>query len=134
MEAAKAATDRPSLIILRTHIGFGSPNKQDSQKAHGSPLGEDEVRLTKEAYGWDPDAHFLVPEEVREHFRGVTERGREAEEEWNGRLESYRRTTPSSPRSSRSTWIAACPRAGPPTARASAPTTSRWPPARRPAT
>ena len=70
IEAAHAAADRPSLIILRTHIGFGSPNKQDSQKAHGSPLGEDEVRLTKEAYGWDPDAHFLVPDEVREHFGG----------------------------------------------------------------
>ena len=94
VEAAKAESGRPSLIILRTHIGFGSPNKQDSQKAHGSPLGEDEVRLTKEAYGWDPDAHFLVPEEVREHFRGVAERGREAEEAWAGRLEAYRRDNP----------------------------------------
>jgi transketolase len=90
IEAAHAAEDRPSLIILRTHIGFGSPNKQDSQKAHGSPLGEDEVRLTKEAYGWDPDAHFLVPDEVREHFGGVVERGREAEGEWNERLAAYR--------------------------------------------
>ena len=90
IEGAKAEDGRPSLIILRTHIGFGSPNKQDSQKAHGSPLGEDEVRLTKEAYGWDPDAHFLVPDEVAEHFGGVVDRGREAEEEWNGRLESYR--------------------------------------------
>ena len=76
IEAAHAVEGRPSLIILRTHIGFGSPNKQDSQKAHGSPLGEDEVRLTKEAYGWDPDAHFLVPDEVREHFGGVVERGK----------------------------------------------------------
>ena len=63
---AKAITNakrsgKPSLIILRTHIGEGSPNKQDTHSAHGSPLGEDEVRLTKEAYGWDPDAHFLVP-------------------------------------------------------------------------
>ena len=94
VEAAKAETERPSLIILRTHIGFGSPNKQDSQKAHGSALGEDEVRLTKEVYGWDPDAHFLVPEEVREHFRGVAERGREAEEEWTARLEAYRAKNP----------------------------------------
>ncbi len=90
IEAAHAAADRPSLIILRTHIGFGSPNKQDSQKAHGSPLGEDEVRLTKEAYGWDPDAHFLVPDEVREHFGGVVERGRQAEGEWKERLAAYR--------------------------------------------
>ena len=94
IEQAKGVEDRPSLIILRTHIGHGSPNKQDSQKAHGSPLGEDEVRLTKEAYGWDPDAHFLVPDEVREHFAEVAEQGRRAEEEWTGRLESYRSAHP----------------------------------------
>jgi len=94
IEAAHEADDRPSLVILRTHIGYGSPNKQDSQKAHGSPLGEDEVRLTKEAYGWDPDAHFLVPDEVREHFASVRERGQAAEDDWNGRLESYRAEYP----------------------------------------
>ncbi len=94
VEAAKAETERPSLIILRTHIGFGSPNKQDSQKAHGSALGEDEVRLTKEVYGWDPDAHFLVPDEVREHFRVAAERGRVAEEEWTARLGAYRAKNP----------------------------------------
>ena len=99
IEAAKAAEDRPSLIILRTHIGFGSPNKQDSQKAHGSPLGEDEVRLTKEAYGWDPDAHFLVPDEVREHFRGRG-RARHARRRRSGteRLEAYRRPSTRSSR------------------------------------
>src|SRR4051794_21766515 len=58
IETAQGVADRPSLIMLRTHIGYGSPNKQDSHAAHGSPLGEDEVRLTKDAYGWDPDAHF----------------------------------------------------------------------------
>ena len=94
IEAAHAVADRPSLIILRTHIGFGSPNKQDSQKAHGSPLGEDEVRLTKEAYGWDPDAHFLVPDAVREHFATAVERGAGAEAEWNERLDAYRREQP----------------------------------------
>ena len=133
IEAAHAAADRPSLIILRTHIGFGSPNKQDSQKAHGSPLGEDEVRLTKEAYGWDPDAHFLVPDEVREHFGGGR-RARQArrEAEWNERLGRLpRASTRSSPSSSTCSWRAGCPTAGAPTARASAPTTSRWPPARR---
>ena len=91
---AHAADDRPSLVILRTHIGYGSPNKQDTQKAHGSPLGEDEVRLTKEAYGWDPDAHFLVPDEVREHFAPIVERGQEAEDDWKGKLESYRNEFP----------------------------------------
>ncbi len=60
IEAARG-DDRPSLIAVRTHIGYGSPNKQDSQKAHGSPLGPDEVRLVKEAYGWDPDKTFYVP-------------------------------------------------------------------------
>ena len=60
IDAAKA-DDRPSIIAVRTHIGYGSPNKQDTQKAHGAPLGPDEVRLTKEAYGWDPDRTFYVP-------------------------------------------------------------------------
>jgi transketolase len=87
--------DQPSLIVLRTHIGYGSPNKQDSEKAHGSPLGEDEVRLTKEVYGWDPDAQFLVPDEVLDHFRETTgERGAAAEAEWNERAEAYRAEHP----------------------------------------
>jgi len=88
--AAKAEPDRPSLILLRTHIGFGSPNKQDTSGAHGSPLGDDEVRLTKEAYGWDPDAQFLVPDEAASHFGEVAERGQQAEAEWDERAEAYR--------------------------------------------
>jgi transketolase len=88
---ADAAADQPSLIMLRTHIGYGSPNKQDTHSAHGSPLGEEEVRLTKEAYGWDPDAQFLVPEEVLSHFAETAgERGRQAEAEWQARAEAYR--------------------------------------------
>jgi transketolase len=97
-EATTLATevgDRPSLILLRTHIGYGSPNKQDSYKAHGSPLGEEEVRLTKEVYGWDPDAQFLVPEEVLEHYRRTAlGRGAEAEAEWNDRAADYRAEFP----------------------------------------
>jgi transketolase len=93
--AAAAVCDRPSLIMLRTHIGYGSPNKQDSYKAHGSPLGEEEVRLTKEAYGWDPDAQFLVPDEVLEHYRETAgERGAAAEAEWNERAAAYRSENP----------------------------------------
>jgi transketolase len=89
--AADEIPDQPSLIILRTHIGHGSPNKQDTEKAHGSPLGEDEVRLTKEVYGWDPDAQFLVPDEVLEHFRETAgERGARAQAEWTERAEAYR--------------------------------------------
>ncbi|MEJ7749846.1 MAG: transketolase [Thermoleophilaceae bacterium] len=90
IDAAKAEEGKPSLIILHTHIGFGSPNKQDSQKAHGSALGEDEVRLTKEAYGWDPDAHFLVPDEVREHFAETVERGEKDEDAWSSLAEDYK--------------------------------------------
>ena len=82
--------DRPSLIIVRSHIGYGSPHKQDTSSAHGSPLGEDEIRLTKEAYGWDPDKQFYVPEEALEHFRGCCARGRERQAEWEERFEAYR--------------------------------------------
>jgi transketolase len=88
--AAQAVQDRPSFIIVRSHIGYGSPNKQDTIKAHGSPLGDDEIRLTKEAYGWDPDAKFLVPDDALAHFRQSCARGGEAEEEWNERFAAYR--------------------------------------------
>jgi transketolase len=91
IDVADGVADRPSLIMLRTHIGYGSPNKQDTHAAHGSPLGEDEVRLTKEAYGWDPDAHFLVPDEVVEQYRKAAgERGAAAEAEWNEQAQAYR--------------------------------------------
>ncbi|MEA2158743.1 MAG: transketolase [Solirubrobacteraceae bacterium] len=92
--AAMEVEDRPSLIIVRSHIGYGSPHKQDTSSAHGSPLGEDEVRLTKEAYGWDPDKHFYVPPEALEHFRGCCERGRELEAEWDERFNAYREQFP----------------------------------------
>jgi len=92
--AAMAIEDRPSLIIVRSHIGYGSPHKQDSFKAHGSPLGDDEVRLTKEAYGWDPDKHFYVPEEALAHFRECCSRGHEAEAKWQQRFDTYRDAHP----------------------------------------
>jgi transketolase len=81
--------DRPSLIAVRTHIGFGSPNKQDSQKAHGSPLGPDEVRLTKEAYGWDPDRTFYVPADALAVFRQAVTEGEERVTAWNEALARY---------------------------------------------
>jgi transketolase len=81
--------DRPSLIAIRTHIGFGSPNKHDSQKAHGSPLGPDEVRLTKVAYGWDPDRTFYVPADALSLFREAVTEGERHVDEWNGRLARY---------------------------------------------
>ncbi len=86
---AAQADDRPSLIAVRTHIGFGSPNRQDSQKAHGAPLGPDEVRLTKEAYGWDPDRSFHVPDEAAAHFRTAIPAGEALVGEWEARLEAY---------------------------------------------
>jgi transketolase len=82
--------DRPSLIAVRTHIGFGSPNRQDTQKAHGQPLGDDEVRLTKEAYGWDPDKAFDVPDAVREHFESVAAQGNTLVNDYERRIARYR--------------------------------------------
>jgi transketolase len=80
---------RPSIIKLRTHIAFGSPNKQDTAEAHGAPLGEDEIRLIKEKYGWDPDRKFYIPERVLAHFRKVIEKGEEAEAIWNKMFDDY---------------------------------------------
>jgi transketolase len=93
IEAARA-DDRPSLIAVRTHIGFGSPNKQDTQKAHGSPLGLDEVRLTKEAYGWDPDAQFLVPPGVLSAMRAAVPAGEKLVSDWEARYYRYRDAYP----------------------------------------
>lgn len=92
--AAKAEGSRPSLIACRTHIGFGSPNRQDTSKAHGEPLGADEIRLTKEKLGWPVDAQFLVPEEVRALFAAAAARGTKAEADWNARLAAYRAAHP----------------------------------------
>jgi transketolase len=85
---AQAETSKPSLIIIRSHIAFGAPRAVDTAKAHGSPLGEDEVRAAKEALGWNPDEHFVVPDEVREHMNRV-ERGIELEREWGTRFEQW---------------------------------------------
>ena len=88
----KQTTDRPTLIIVDSHIGYGAPHKQDTSAAHGEPLGEEEVRLTKRTYGWPEDAQFLVPDEVREHLRhGVAKRGRTLRERWLDRFEVYRK-------------------------------------------
>ncbi len=88
LKAAKA-DGRPSIICARTHIGFGSPNKQDSSKAHGNALGEDEVKLTKKAYGWPEDAKFLVPAEALAHTRALAERAGEEQRTWAVGLDVY---------------------------------------------
>src|SRR5881397_2442410 len=86
---------RPTLIILDSHIGYGSPHKQDSSAAHGEPLGDEEVRLCKRFYGWPEDAKFLVPDGVREHFAaGVGARGAEARSRWTALFGSYRAKYP----------------------------------------
>lgn len=87
--AARAEAARPSLILVRTHIGAGSPNKQDTFAAHGSPLGADEVRLTKQNLGWPLEPDFYVPAEVLAHFRKALDRGRAAQGQWAERLLSY---------------------------------------------
>ncbi len=89
LEEAKSVTDRPSLVILPSHIGFGSPNKQDTASAHGSPLGDEEIKLTKQALGWPYEEPFTVPDEVYELFAAVEERGIAAEAEWDERFEVY---------------------------------------------
>ena len=89
LKAAREERDRPSLIAVRTHIGFGSPHKQDTAAAHGEPLGLEEVRLTKEGLGWPVEPPFHIPEEALEHFRGEVERGRSAQAEWQERLKAY---------------------------------------------
>jgi transketolase len=94
LRTAMEVEDRPSLIVIRTHIAQGSPHKQDSAAAHGSPLGEEEVRLTKEAYGWDPDKHFYVPDAALAHFRRCVERGDELVAEWKQMFDEYAEAHP----------------------------------------
>jgi transketolase len=87
--------DKPTLIVVDSHIGYGSPHKHDSSEAHGEPLGEEEVRLTKRNYGWPEDAKFLVPEGVREHFReGIGKRGRELRMPWERMFADYAKQYP----------------------------------------
>jgi len=94
LQAARAETGRPSLILVRTHIGYGSPHKQDSFEAHGSPLGVDEVRLTKQALGWPAEPPFLIPAAALEHFREALPRGARAEAQWNARMAAYGKAFP----------------------------------------
>ena len=91
---AQAEETRPSLIICRTIIGYGSPNKAGTASAHGEPLGEEEMRLTKERLGWSYEAPFTVPPEVLVHFRREQERGRRQQQEWEANLTAYRKAYP----------------------------------------
>jgi transketolase len=93
IQEAREETQRPSLIACRTHIGFGSP-RQDTAKVHGSPLGEEDLKKTKEQFGWDPEARFFIPEEVREYFRGNQQSGSEFHNKWRNLVDGYKAAHP----------------------------------------
>jgi transketolase len=93
LDEARAETGKPTLILVRTHLGYGSP-KQDSFKAHGSPLGEEDVKATKEKLGWPLQPDFLVPDEALKHFRQAQDAGAKAEQAWNERMEAYAKAFP----------------------------------------
>ncbi|MCX5894618.1 MAG: transketolase [Proteobacteria bacterium] len=92
--AAQQEKTRPSLVIVRSHIGYGSPHFQDTKEAHGQALGEEEVKLAKKFYGWPEDASFYVPEAALAHMQKAVERGSQLEEEWNKKLARYRKAHP----------------------------------------
>ena len=94
LEAARSETSRPSLILVRTHLGYGSPNKQDSFEAHGSPLGAEELRLTKQKLGWPEQPSFHIPEEVRTHFLEGMASGSKAEAAWQQKFAAYQAQFP----------------------------------------
>ena len=95
LEVFRSTKGRPTFIILDSHIGYGSPHKQDTAEAHGEPLGDDEIKLTKRAYGWPEDAKFLVPDGVREHFAaGIGARGADARKKWAKLFGDYRAKFP----------------------------------------
>ena len=91
---AKNAVDAPTLIIVKSHIAYGAPNKQDTHGAHGAPLGDEEIRETKNFYGWDPDKKFFVPEEVSQYARENAERGMKQNAEWENRFAAYQKEFP----------------------------------------
>ena len=92
--AAQEVEDKPSLIIIRTHIAPGSPNKQDTHEAHGAPLGEEEIRLTKQAYDWPSEEPFFIPDEALAQFRQCVERGQELVDAWQERFDAFRGSNP----------------------------------------
>jgi transketolase len=94
LKNAQAEKNRPCIINLRTHIGYGSPNFQDTHKAHGAPLGEDEIKLIKKNYGWDPEKSFVVPEEVLKHMQKAKVKGAELEKQWNEKFKNYSKKYP----------------------------------------
>ncbi len=94
IKSAQLETERPSFILIKTHLGYGSPHKQDTFGAHGSPLGEEEVKLTKQQLGWPMEPDFYIPQEAASHFRKAIAQGEKAEKLWNATLNAYARKYP----------------------------------------
>ncbi|MEX2173328.1 MAG: transketolase [Pirellulaceae bacterium] len=110
IDSAGKTTDRPTLVVVKSIIGWGSPNKANTHGAHGAPLGADEVKLTKEAYGWPADAQFLVPPEVTEHFAaGIAARGRQAFEKWEKKFGEYAQAFPKEAAELKTMWAGELP-------------------------
>ena len=94
IENAKKEKDKPSLIIIRSHIAYGAPNMHDTAESHGSPLGEEEIKLTKKFYGWPEDKTFYVPDEVLQNMQKFIDKGKKAEDEWNEKYKQYKKDNP----------------------------------------
>ncbi len=126
LDSARAETSRPSLILVRTHIGYGSP-EQDSFKAHGSPLGVEDVNKTKQTLGWPTEPAFFVPDVVRAQFREAIDRGAHAEAEWNARMDAYAKALPDLAKELQSRLRGELPLAGTQIFRSSRLTRRAWP-------
>jgi transketolase len=94
IQTAQRETERPSMIVVDSHIAYGAPNKQDTSAAHGEPLGEDEIKAAKKNYGWDPEKKFFVPDEVKAYAREMTAKGEKEEAEWNKKFAEYTKAFP----------------------------------------
>src|SRR5262245_1747240 len=105
IDSAKKITDKPSIIILKSIIGYGAPHKANTHAAHGAPLGEEEIKLTKKFYGWPEDAKFLIPDEVREHFAaGVGKQGKAARQQWEQKFAEYEKAFPKEAAELKTMW------------------------------
>lgn len=110
IDSAKKITDKPSIIILKSIIGYGAPHKANTHGAHGAPLGEEEIKLTKKFYGWPEDAKFLVPDEVRQHFAsGIGMQGKAARDEWEQKFAAYEKSFPKEAAELKAMWAGKLP-------------------------
>jgi transketolase len=132
LRAAQAQKGKPSLILCRTVLGYGSPNKAGTSSAHGSPLGEEEVKLSKQNLGWPLEPLFYIPEDALQHFRQAVPEGKKAQEDWQKKLDAYRGAYPDLAASGTASCGANCRKAGSPSCQSSDPKTNRWLRARLP--